>query len=77
MKFSTKDQDNDMGPAYDCANTFKGGWWYYHCYRCNLNGQYVQLPAGNRPFTNGIVWVSFKGHAWAMKFVEMKIRPYE
>ena len=43
MKFTTKDQDNDMlGDGWNCATyTGKGGWWYNRCFQCNLNGPYA------------------------------------
>ncbi|XP_062607483.1 fibrinogen-like protein A, partial [Saccostrea cucullata] len=43
MKFSTKDEDNDGGDYDDdCANTYRGAWWYDLCLRSNLNGLYTQ-----------------------------------
>ncbi|CAH1777537.1 unnamed protein product [Owenia fusiformis] len=37
-QFSTYDQDNN---GNDCANTYKGAWWYRGCHRANLFGQYT------------------------------------
>ena len=28
MKFSTRDRDNDIHPSVNCAQHFKGGWWF-------------------------------------------------
>ncbi|XP_060654604.1 angiopoietin-4-like [Drosophila nasuta] len=39
VRFSTFDRDNDLD-AGDCAFTFESGWWYTHCYNCNLNAVY-------------------------------------
>ncbi|XP_034104854.2 angiopoietin-related protein 7-like [Drosophila albomicans] len=37
MKFSTYDRDNDVGYNYSCALNNHSGWWFEHCYQCNLN----------------------------------------
>ncbi|XP_061176974.1 fibrinogen-like protein A [Saccostrea echinata] len=41
MRFSTKDQDNDI-VRYSCANSHHGAWWYFACTNSNLNGEYAQ-----------------------------------
>ncbi|XP_061176978.1 ficolin-1-like [Saccostrea echinata] len=41
MKFSTKDQDNDIGRRH-CAESYHGAWWYRSCLVSNLNGEYAQ-----------------------------------
>ena len=43
MLFSTKDVENDIWDQ-NCAQTFKGGWWYKNCLRSNLNGLYLAGP---------------------------------
>ena len=35
--FTTKDRDNDKW-SKNCAETFKGGWWYNSCYYVNIMG---------------------------------------
>ena len=39
MKFSTRDQDNDLHDTDSCAEG-QGGWWYNACYESNINGAY-------------------------------------
>jgi len=73
MKFSTKDQDNDLWSG-SCARFYKGGWWYKSCKETQLNGQYMKGATG--AWTAGIIWKVWKGYYYSMKFVEMKIRPY-
>ena len=38
MKFTTKDTDNDKSATKNCADTNKGGFWYYNCALALLNG---------------------------------------
>ena len=38
MKFSTKDQDNDVKGNGNCGELRKAGWWYKKCVNCHLNG---------------------------------------
>ncbi|XP_052060853.1 ryncolin-2-like [Mytilus californianus] len=66
--FSTKDKDNDIYSS-NCAERFKGGWWYNKCYDSNLNGLYI----GNKKDDNGLLWYKWKG-AQSMKNTSMMIR---
>lgn len=70
MMFSTKDRDNDKKEDGNCAQIFKGGWWYTKCYESNLNGKY--FPEGRH--TDGIVWRSWKDYI-SIKKCTMKICP--
>ena len=72
MPFTTKDQDND-NVKDNCANTFKGAWWYKGCHKSNLNGLY--LRGQHSSFANGVNWFHWKGHNYSLKRTEMKIRP--
>ena len=40
MKFSTYDRENDIDSSRHCAERYKAGWWFKHCYIINLNGVY-------------------------------------
>ena len=58
MPFTTKDQDNDPHGGENCANKFKGAWWYKNCHRSNLNGLYLR---GNHfSYANGVNWKDWK-----------------
>jgi len=73
MKFSTVDKDYDDKPNEDCADQYKGGWWYggpSGCLQCNPNGRY----ALNEESHEVIVWKSFTG-LQCLQFIEMKLRP--
>ncbi|KAM4696029.1 ficolin-2-like [Rhinophrynus dorsalis] len=72
MKFSTKDQKNDLSPE-NCALQYKGAWWYNSCHLANLNGRY--LLGQHSSFADGINWKSGKGYNYSYKVSEMKIRP--
>ncbi|KAG8554567.1 hypothetical protein GDO81_003832 [Engystomops pustulosus] len=71
MKFSTKDQDNDIYESH-CSQIFKGGWWYNNCHLANLNGLYHQGPQTS--YADGINWHSARGYKYSYKHAEMKIR---
>uniref|UniRef100_A0A1I8Q2Y8 Fibrinogen C-terminal domain-containing protein n=1 Tax=Stomoxys calcitrans TaxID=35570 RepID=A0A1I8Q2Y8_STOCA len=69
MKFSTKDQDNDVYAEGSCAVSYMGGWWYEKCHSSNLNGHY-----GDKSYGKGINWYSFTGHTSTLRFVKMMVR---
>ena len=58
MKFSTRDQDNDIHGS-NCATEFKGAWWYGSCHNSNLNGLYLNGSHNDRAV--GINWYQYKG----------------
>lgn len=41
MAFSTPDRDNDPSSSFNCALSFKGGWWFNRCYLGYLNGRWA------------------------------------
>ncbi|XP_076095740.1 microfibril-associated glycoprotein 4-like [Mytilus galloprovincialis] len=67
--FSTKDKDNDKDNSRNCADRFKGGWWYESCFSSNLNGMYL----GNKIGYQGISWMKWKVYQ-SMKTTSMMIR---
>ncbi|KAM5146428.1 ficolin-2-like [Mantella aurantiaca] len=73
MKFSTKDQDNDIYEL-NCSQLYKGGWWYSNCHSANLNGLYHL--GQHESSADGVNWYSAKGHKYSFKHVEMKIRAF-
>ncbi|XP_005180729.2 fibrinogen C domain-containing protein 1 isoform X1 [Musca domestica] len=70
--FTTKDRDNDIDNN-NCAQIFTGAWWYKNCHASNLNGSY--LRGTTTAYAKGVVWNSYRGHYYSLKFVEMSIRP--
>ena len=75
MPFTTKDQDNDNHKSHNCANEFKGAWWYERCHHSNLNGLY--LRGNHSSYANGVNWKDWKGYHYSLMRTEMKIRPVD
>jgi len=72
--FSTYDADNDGKSMENCAETFKGAWWYYtQCFRSNLNGQYGYWSSATNA-NYGIAWRDHPGDRRSYKLTVMKIR---
>jgi ficolin len=70
MKFTTIDRDNDVQPTINCAQVYHGGWWYRSCHQANLNGQY-----NSTIIDQGVIWLTWLGHQYSLRFTEMKIHP--
>uniref|UniRef100_A0A1I8Q8P2 Fibrinogen C-terminal domain-containing protein n=1 Tax=Stomoxys calcitrans TaxID=35570 RepID=A0A1I8Q8P2_STOCA len=72
--FSTQDRDNDVWHQ-NCAELFKGAWWFVRCFNSHLTGPYIRASSPVGYNERGIIWKSFHGPKYSMKFVEMMIRP--
>ncbi|XP_075435151.1 ficolin-1-like [Ascaphus truei] len=70
--FTTKDKDNDIYGT-NCADEFKGAWWYGSCHNANLNGLYLRGPHSS--YADGVNWGTGKGDKYSYKVTEMKFRP--
>lgn len=71
MPFSTSDMDNRMGNS-PCSSDIIGGWWFYGCDLCNLNGRYYETGSSG---DDGINW-QLKYHiSVRIVHVVMAIRP--
>ena len=70
MAFSTHDNDNDLHGA-NCAQDWKGGWWYNSCMHSQLNGIYHHntTPRGGE----AVFWFTFLGYPRSLKFAEIKL----
>ena len=68
MKFSTKDNDNDLSDYVNCATQHAGGdpggWWYQRCSFINPNYKY------NHSYT-----INLNGQWYTLPKLELKIRP--
>ena len=71
MRFSTKDQDNDLWSG-SRAGKYKGAWWYKICHRSNLNGRYLGGP--HDAFADGINWKAFRDFYYSLKGCDVKLR---
>lgn len=72
VAFSTYDADNDKSNS-NCAQTYRGAFWYAACHRTNLNG--FQHMGNHTTFADGINWFDWKGHHYSLKQTSMMIRP--
>ncbi|PFX11531.1 Techylectin-5B [Stylophora pistillata] len=70
MNFTTRDRDNELSDVGNCAEYFKGGWWYNSCHRANPNGLY---QGGGH--AQGVSWISLRGLDYSLKRTKIKLRP--
>ncbi|XP_020643686.3 fibrinogen-like protein 1 [Pogona vitticeps] len=75
MPFSTPDRDNDRFLTGSCAEENKCGWWFNRCHAANLNGLYHKKGKYTGTFDNGVVWFTWRGLWYSLKYTAMKIRP--
>ncbi|XP_065361801.1 fibrinogen-like protein 1 [Calliphora vicina] len=75
--FSTYDRDNDNTTTSHCAKVFQGGWWFSSCYNSHLTGPYVHQSniTSIKEKDKGIIWNSWHGLNYSLKYAEMLIRP--
>ncbi|XP_061176964.1 ficolin-1-like [Saccostrea echinata] len=69
MRFSTKDQENDIDSSRNCATTFHGAWWYRYCFQSNLNREYAQSAANDPRYATR--WHFKRSHEALQKTVMM------
>ncbi|XP_026524382.1 fibrinogen-like protein 1 isoform X1 [Notechis scutatus] len=74
MPFSAPDRDHDRFLTGNCAEENKCGWWFNRCHEANLNGRYYKKGAYSGPFDNGVVWSTWRGLWYSLKYTAMKIR---
>ena len=72
MAFSTHDRDNDLWSEGNCAQHFKGGWWYNRCMRSQLNNIYYHDTTSK--IWGAVLWNTFTTGYRSLKFDEMKLR---
>ena len=75
MQFTAKDNDNDKRISENCAQKFKGAWWYNACHNSNLNGLY--LNGSHSSNADGVNWLYFRGFQYSLKRTEMKVKRKE
>ncbi|XP_063420855.1 fibrinogen C domain-containing protein 1-like [Mytilus trossulus] len=73
QKFSTYDKDSDVYSG-NCAQVYKGAWWYSNCVDVNLNGLYLRGP--NSQTAQGVIWLTWHGSEYSLKATTMMIRKY-
>nr|XP_034309350.1 ficolin-2 [Crassostrea gigas] len=72
MKFTTKDQDNDMNAYNNCGIQFPSGWWHRSCHCSNPNGLY--LAGDTTIFGKGITYLPWLTHNYSLRTVRLMVR---
>ncbi|XP_005111822.1 ryncolin-1-like [Aplysia californica] len=68
--FTTKGRDNDVLKPGNCAQKYRGGWWYFGCHWVNLNGLWDYKKGAE-----GMVFANITSFYDSVSFSEMKMRP--
>lgn len=71
-QFSTYDANHQVNQGANCAQTYKGAWWYSYCHASNLNGAWLNGP--HSTYADGIEWGSWTGAYESLTYTEMKVR---
>ena len=71
QSFSTEDKDVDLS-VVNCAERYKGGWWFHNCLMSNLNGLY--LKGKQKSTSEGVGWYHWKGFQYSLKDTTMMVR---
>ena len=70
-----KDRDNDQNSHGNCAEMYKGAWWYRRCHVSNLNALYHR--GNHSSYADGVNWKTWRGYHYSFKRAEMKFRPVD
>ena len=73
MQFTTRDRDHDKSTDGNCAQFYKGAWWYNACLSSNLNGVYYHRQ--QTTYADGVNWKTWGGLYYSASRTEMKLRP--
>ena len=73
MKFSTYDQDNDRA-SWNCAHSWRGGWWHNDCFRACLNNGYYNSTEIDENLPGRMSWSQWDQVFGDITFSEMKLR---
>ncbi|XP_062572855.1 ficolin-1-like [Saccostrea cucullata] len=71
--FTTKDRDNDIYDAKNCAEKHHGAWWYHMCGYSNLNGKYGDLNVSGFEYNIWYFWKNYEPlqKSWMMVKTKM------
>ena len=69
MEFTTFDRDNDNGNG-NCANYFRGGWWFNNCRTTVPTGYYY---TGGQLNSKGVTWHKAYNNDYSFKEMVLAI----